>query len=472
MADDFLSIDELRDLLFNLNSKYYLNDLWEARESFYHYSKEELKAAHLISALVTLKILEGNIKESSELLETIPEDGNPRSLYAYHLLSAVHPHKDGKDFLRDLEYLKDNNLGFINLSFTAGRPTLINGLRDFSHCGPVLKERKELFMKSLEIMYGDHAEAMYNVAYAEYLYQIDNCLEAMVDIVEQIPVLEKTADMRILFVALCLRMQLLVVNGEVNSASSLVKDIRRRVENHGGKELNHNIDALETKIAIYEGNYDIVNDWLANKAPDEHNNFNLLDVYRYFIKLRCYIINGKFMAGLALSEKLRVMLKQCYRTMDLCELDVLIAIGGVKANLIEESCDALERALELAQKFKYYRLIADEGEPILKLYNIYKKERPNSVYLPFFEKIRDIAKKTAVFYPNYLLSPMAKEVNLTISEKEILSFLSRGMSYGDIAAELNISINTVRYHIKKIYEKLDVNSSNEAVIRAKSLKLM
>ena len=55
---------------------------------------------------------------------------------------------------------------------------------------------------------------------------------------------------------------------------------------------------------------------------------------------------------------------------------------------------------------------------------------------------------------------------LTPKEKEILSSLSKGNSYKMIAADLSISIDTVRTHIKRIYEKLQVHSQTEAVSKA------
>lgn len=56
--------------------------------------------------------------------------------------------------------------------------------------------------------------------------------------------------------------------------------------------------------------------------------------------------------------------------------------------------------------------------------------------------------------------------HLTAREKEILSSLSQGNSYKMMAASFNISIETVRAHIKKIYEKLHVHSQTEAVSKA------
>jgi DNA-binding NarL/FixJ family response regulator len=55
---------------------------------------------------------------------------------------------------------------------------------------------------------------------------------------------------------------------------------------------------------------------------------------------------------------------------------------------------------------------------------------------------------------------------LTSREKEVLQSLSRGNSFKMIAAEYSISIETVRTHIKKIYEKLNVHSQTEAVSKA------
>ena len=58
------------------------------------------------------------------------------------------------------------------------------------------------------------------------------------------------------------------------------------------------------------------------------------------------------------------------------------------------------------------------------------------------------------------------DYKLTKREKDILQSLVNGNSYKMIASELEISINTVRQYIRSIYEKLQVNSMNEAVAKA------
>ncbi len=71
-----------------------------------------------------------------------------------------------------------------------------------------------------------------------------------------------------------------------------------------------------------------------------------------------------------------------------------------------------------------------------------------------------------------LPKPVADNYNLTNREKEILSNLSKGNSYKLIAAELAISIDTVRTHIKNIYEKLQVHTQTEAVSKAVNERLV
>jgi DNA-binding NarL/FixJ family response regulator len=63
-------------------------------------------------------------------------------------------------------------------------------------------------------------------------------------------------------------------------------------------------------------------------------------------------------------------------------------------------------------------------------------------------------------------SPKVNSFNLSDREKEILSCLVKGMSYKLIADACFISIDTVRGHIRNIYEKLHVHSKSEAVAKA------
>lgn len=54
---------------------------------------------------------------------------------------------------------------------------------------------------------------------------------------------------------------------------------------------------------------------------------------------------------------------------------------------------------------------------------------------------------------------------LTDREREVLTLLAKGGAYKQIAADLSIHIDTVRNHIRSIYDKLQVHSRTEAVVK-------
>ena len=54
---------------------------------------------------------------------------------------------------------------------------------------------------------------------------------------------------------------------------------------------------------------------------------------------------------------------------------------------------------------------------------------------------------------------------LTVREREVLELLATGSLYKEIAGGLGVSLDTVRSHLRKIYEKLHVHSRTEAVVK-------
>jgi DNA-binding NarL/FixJ family response regulator len=82
-----------------------------------------------------------------------------------------------------------------------------------------------------------------------------------------------------------------------------------------------------------------------------------------------------------------------------------------------------------------------------------------------------VARKVLMMVPQAKTAEQEKS-DLTEKECTILKFLVNGYSYKMIAAELKISIDTVRFHIKKIYDKLHVHSATEAVSKAIKDKLV
>ena len=77
-----------------------------------------------------------------------------------------------------------------------------------------------------------------------------------------------------------------------------------------------------------------------------------------------------------------------------------------------------------------------------------------------------IARKVVSLFQKKFKADTDSDIRLTERETEILTGLSDGDSYGSVAGSLHISVDTVRYHIRNIYQKLQVHSQSAAVSRA------
>jgi DNA-binding NarL/FixJ family response regulator len=107
---------------------------------------------------------------------------------------------------------------------------------------------------------------------------------------------------------------------------------------------------------------------------------------------------------------------------------------------------------------------------------ILKKTSP----FKLFEAINDVMEGGAPMSPSiakrvlqsFEVRSSGQQYHLTPREKELLSFLIKGYSIKAIAAELKISFDTVRTHLKNIYPKLHVNCGKEAIAKILSERII
>ncbi|HEY6987007.1 MAG TPA: response regulator transcription factor [Bryobacteraceae bacterium] len=83
----------------------------------------------------------------------------------------------------------------------------------------------------------------------------------------------------------------------------------------------------------------------------------------------------------------------------------------------------------------------------------------------------EIARRVITFFQK-VRPPEEMTSRLTPHEIRILKLLVDGHNYKTAAGELNISVNTVSFHVRSIYEKLQVHSKSEAVAKALRMNLI
>jgi len=77
----------------------------------------------------------------------------------------------------------------------------------------------------------------------------------------------------------------------------------------------------------------------------------------------------------------------------------------------------------------------------------------------------DVARRVVELF-RQMRPPEKADYGLTAHETRLLKLLIEGHSYKTAAAQMSVSVNTIAFHIRRIYEKLQVHSKSEAVAKA------
>jgi LuxR family maltose regulon positive regulatory protein len=132
----------------------------------------------------------------------------------------------------------------------------------------------------------------------------------------------------------------------------------------------------------------------------------------------------------------------------------------------DRAASSLERALTLAEREGFRRSFLDAGAPARSLLARYRHRVPSCwSYLDELLQASVESEWTAT-------SPPALIDQLTERERTVLRYLPSLMTYEEIAADLYVSLNTVKTHAYGIFRKLGVTGRRQAVRSARELHLL
>ena len=155
------------------------------------------------------------------------------------------------------------------------------------------------------------------------------------------------------------------------------------------------------------------------------------------------------------------------RIMSMIEIMAIQALAFRSTGSSDEAGEALERALILADGKGFIRTFVDFGAPMQQLLRQALQ----------ISKVKDYVQQLLSAFPR-LNRTSVVQLNtdlveyLNEREKQILRFMADGLSNKTIADNLYLSINTVKWYTRQIYNKLGVNSRVEAVNRARNLDIL
>jgi LuxR family maltose regulon positive regulatory protein len=282
--------------------------------------------------------------------------------------------------------------------------------------------------------------------------------------------------------------------GDTDGAFDLLQQAQRIALKTDVTDLDDLTVALaQARLWIEQGDLEAVLDWAGERklvidnvaeeigglGPDTTELPKTPDIMSYNFRMYEYVALARLLLAqdrpdeaLTLLVQLLPVMEQRGRHKSVIEIYVLQALALEAQGDTTLAMSTLENAFSLAEPQGYVRVFVDEGAPMAKLLGQAKARGIAPKYVNELLAALDTpAYGTAATSAAQAETPALIEP-LSERESEVLRFLATHLSSTEIADELLISPNTVRFHIKNIYTKLGVHRRSDAVDQAIELGLL
>lgn len=214
---------------------------------------------------------------------------------------------------------------------------------------------------------------------------------------------------------------------------------------------------------------------LAGEAGAEKDTLGL-KVISHHLRLsqsRLLIADGDPLAAADIIHSLASEQEQCGEWLSALRLRVLQSVALWRAGEEEQAGAVFKPLLQRAMQQKLQRSLLDAGPDLLPLLNhIRRKLAPNGELANMAAELLQQAADDVGRSPDKDDIAQAQCRRLTEREQQTLQLIADGYSNKGIARSLGISVETVKWHLKQVYEKLQVSGRIQAINQAREWRLL
>lgn len=452
---------------------------YELRKYYLKLPEEKIRESiELMAGMCMLQSMLLNIEESERWYEELKKKeekltGSARKAAKSWLvyLDIGVPHR-GSMALSDIfinagTLLMNRNITLPEFSVTSNLPSQMNGGKDFCEWSRRDKELAKSIGKILEFTLGKYGKGLVNLALAESLLEKGGDSYEIANYVNK-GMLQAQAGGKLeqCFVGAGILSWLHVLNDHAVDAEELLMNFRKKAEEEGASKLIPNLIALQVRIGLYQGKTAEALKWM-EQAPEEELEFATMERFRYLTKVRIYLLTGREDKALNLLQRLLYYAEVMKRTYIGMEAEILLAITMYRRGDLQWE-ETLLKVLDRAESYHFVRIISREGVAINRML---KESAWKSEDQKYRLAVLTETEKMALSYPGYL-KPVAEEGTFSENAIRILKLQAEGLSTAEIACELGLKMENVKYHNKQNFKKLCVNSKTAAVTEARKRKLI
>lgn len=245
------------------------------------------------------------------------------------------------------------------------------------------------------------------------------------------------------------------------TARSELQQARQSLQNADLRSTFQRVDdrvaAALAALWLAQGRIDAAQRWAQERGIADHD----AGQTGYTLLASLLLAQGKSAQALTLIERLQRAQQEQGGVINLMILQAMALHAQGRTG---QAITTFAQALRLAELQGYVRTFLDKGQTLHVLLRLASKERPTIHYAIWLLSIIGGYNATSEL-------PPLNEV-FDQREREILQFLANGLPNRAIAETLMIPTGTVKWYLNGIYNKLNVHSRTQAIVRARELRLI
>ncbi|OQB24436.1 MAG: HTH-type transcriptional regulator MalT [Firmicutes bacterium ADurb.Bin182] len=362
------------------------------------------------------------------------------------------------------------------LSITFNLPYLHRSHRDYSDIANDWAETVPVLAERFKAIAGDIIDIYMNGVAGGLLYEQNKLARAREYMLKAHSRLADKINPELRFAVQMHIALIFFAEGDEKNAWDAIAAAQVMMDNSSALYHAKNLNAIITKYRLYKGDINAAREWLSSYMVSDTDKVTLFQLYQILTTIRAKITLGEFASALMLiSSAERIAVDFC-RPLDEIELYILRAVVYWKEKRRSSAVDAMEKAVMLAKPYGYIRLFANEGAAVItmlqKLYGKVSAVAAEPELLCFIHELIICASENAEVYPGMASSAEEELVKLSKQQAIMLSHIAGGKNIQQICKATGLKRNTVKAHLYKLYEKLEVNNATEAVLKAYRIKLL
>lgn len=258
-------------------------------------------------------------------------------------------------------------------------------------------------------------------------------------------------------------------------ARALLNELKMQIASPDYELFMYRIEAEQACLSLEQGLLQEALDWLQSCGLAHTDEVSLNRVTEYLAFARVLIACERMDEALYLLEQLNRMLGREDRLRDRIQVIILQSLTLQRSGQMEAALIQVEAALQKAEPGGYIRSFIDEGPVMAELLAAYGKRLQDNhlgdKLLVTSGYVQQLLQAMQVKSQDSLPAEQPRKELLTDQETKVLVLIAAGLANKEIASDLNITGETVKFHIRNVYRKLEANNRIHALQRAKELKI-